>query len=213
MKSVFMEGFILQAGLIFSLGAQNLYVLEAGLKKDNSLAVCVVCALCDLFLIMVGVAGAASLLLEFQGLKIFFGALGIIFLIYYGFSKLLTRPLPGRCSSFSAESGIKRASILAMSFSLLNPHAYLDAFVLIGGYSAQFSQLDLRISLGLGAALFSFLWFVLLSQAAAVMAPFLKGDKSMRIINSISGLMLIFLAGKLSLDVVEWFRHLNLAHQ
>ena len=35
MNQVFLEGFLLQASLIFALGAQNLFVLESGLKKQH----------------------------------------------------------------------------------------------------------------------------------------------------------------------------------
>jgi L-lysine exporter family protein LysE/ArgO len=69
----FIEGFLLQASLIFALGAQNLFVLESGLKKQRNLLVALICSICDATLIAVGVAGAASIFVQVPTLKIGFG--------------------------------------------------------------------------------------------------------------------------------------------
>ena len=76
----FSDGFLLQASLILALGAQNIFVLESGLKKQRQFVVAFVCSLCDLILIMLGVLGASSLFLRFPSLKIAFGIIGVGFL-------------------------------------------------------------------------------------------------------------------------------------
>jgi L-lysine exporter family protein LysE/ArgO len=85
----FIEGFLLQASLILALGAQNLFVLESGLKRQRHLLVALICSICDTVLIAVGVAGAASIFVQVPSLKICSGALGVLFLIYYGVKKIL----------------------------------------------------------------------------------------------------------------------------
>ena len=87
MEKIFFEGFSLQASLIFALGAQNIFVLESGLRKTHSLTISLVCFLCDLILIMLGVAGAATIFNLFPSLKFAIGIVGVIFLFIYGFQK------------------------------------------------------------------------------------------------------------------------------
>ncbi len=203
MESVFMEGFFLQASLIFALGAQNLFVLESGLKRQHPIIISVICFLCDLSLIMVGVAGTASVLSEFHQLKIFFGILGIVFMAIYGLNKMRKAEIP-EGENIRLGQTIRTSILLAITFSILNPHAYLDAIVLIGGYSTKFEYPSERISLGLGAASFSLVWFLTLSCGASVIKPLLQNPQRMRFIRSLTGIVLFLLAGKLSGEVYGW---------
>lgn len=98
-----------------------------------------------------------------------------------------------------------------MAFSLLNPHAYLDGIVLIGGYSAKYSELPMRLAVGFGAASFSLVWFLLLTTASRTMFPIFNNPKRMRYIMCASGAVLIFLSGKLSMDVYGWVADVSIA--
>lgn len=205
MGSLFFEGLVLQASLIFALGAQNLFVLEAGLRRQHHLAVSFVCFLCDLILIMLGVAGAATLFSRYPELKIMVGILGVTFLFTYGIGKIFSRPETRNVKGPTRlETNLKRSVILAMTFSILNPHAYLDAFVLIGGFSTKYEALLDRVVLGLGAAVYSGIWFLILSTLSSVMKPLLEEPVRMRRVMSIAGVILVFLSAKLGADVLDW---------
>lgn len=205
MGHVFFEGLLLQASLIFALGAQNLFVLESGLRRQYHLTVSIVCYLCDLALIMLGVAGAATLFTHFPQIKILFGVLGIGFLFHYGFGKLRTKEEEIIMNeSLHREKSLRRSILSAITFSLINPHAYLDGIVLIGGYSAKYADLQDRVILGLGASTFSLIWFLVLSSASSQMMPLFKSPRRMRYVMSTAGVVLIFLSAKLSLDVYGW---------
>ncbi len=204
MGSLFFEGFILQASLIFALGAQNLFVLEAGLRRQHHLVVSFVCFLCDLTLILFGVAGAATLFNQFPYLKIMVGLLGVAFLFTYGVSKLFSPDAERPKESTALNKTLKKSILLAMTFSILNPHAYLDAFILIGGFSTKYDALADRIMVGLGAAVYSGIWFLVLSTMSSVMKPILESPSRMRVVMSVAGFALIFLSGKLGMDVVGW---------
>lgn len=208
MGSLFLEGLILQASLIFALGAQNLFVLEAGLKRQHHLAVSFVCFLCDLTLILLGVAGAATLFTKYPYIKIMVGFLGVSFLFAYGVSKLL---MPGsdslKIEASNLNKTLKKSILLSLTFSILNPHAYLDAFILIGGFSTKYEAMSDRIMLGLGAACYSGLWFLVLSTLSSVMKPILEHPTRMKTVMAIAGFALIFLSGKLGIDVAGWIRN------
>jgi L-lysine exporter family protein LysE/ArgO len=209
MPDIFLEGMLLQASLIFALGPQNLFVLESGLKRHYHLTVSLVCFLCDFLLIMLGVAGAATFFNHYPEIKIIVGLLGIGFLILYGIGKLrhdddhhLEFERHGKRSCYKA------AIISSIIFSVLNPHAYLDGIVLIGGYSAKYSLLQDRVTLGMGAASFSLLWFLVLSVGASFMVPFFKSARSMRVIMGTAGVILLVMSAKLSLDVFGWINEI-----
>ena len=202
----FIEGFLLQASLIIALGAQTLFVLESSLKKQHGLLIALICSACDFILIAVGVAGAATVFIQIPSLKLIVGIFGVSFLGYYGIKKILEslstkNPEHGKNPS---TKNIKQVILLSLSFSLLNPHVYLDTVVLIGGYSAKFPSLYDRSIFGLGAASFSTLWFLGLSAFSAMLSRFLNNREAMKKISLIAGLILLALAWKLGADVYRW---------
>jgi L-lysine exporter family protein LysE/ArgO len=206
MEKLFLEGLLLQASLIFALGAQNIFVLESGLRRENPLLVSFVCFICDLTLITLGVAGAASLLTSFPVAKIVIGLIGVFFLFTYGWGKIFNNSNEEfRAGEVSQRAlSFKRSILLALTFSILNPHAYLDAFILIGGYSTKYDLLNERLMVGFGAAAFSGIWFVILSSASSYMKPFLSNSFYMKKVMASSGIILILLSGKLGADVFDW---------
>lgn len=204
MSAVIIEGMLLQASLIFALGPQNLFILESGLRRHHHFAVSFVCFLCDLTLIMLGVAGAATFFSQYPQIKIIFGILGVAFLLMYGFGKIRSVNLlmmnDGQKNSDSLQSSVLKA----ITFSVVNPHAYLDGIVLIGGYSAKYSDLSTRIALGMGASFYSLFWFLLLSCAASSIMPFFKSPRLMKLMMGGAGMILLFLSFRLSVDVYQW---------
>lgn len=209
MQEIYFEGLLLQASLIFALGPQNIFVIESGLKRHYHLTVSLVCFLCDLALIMLGVAGAATFFNHYPEIKIVVGFLGAGFLILYGVGKIRHKNTEHLEFEQDGKRNCLRAAVLSsVVFSVVNPHAYLDGIVLIGGYSTKYSDLRSRLILGMGAASFSLFWFLLLSIGASFMIPFFRGEKRMRIIMGTSGVILIFLSMKLGLDVIGWMEEL-----
>lgn len=204
MEKIFFEGFFLQASLIFALGSQNIFILESGLKRENHLLASFFCFVCDLCLILLGVAGAATILSQMPGLKIFIGIVGVYFLFTYGLEKLVSKDYLVTSSASSSSGNFKKCLLLAITFSLLNPHAYLDAFILIGGVSTKYSSLDERLIFGLGAAIYSGVWFLLLSNLASYMKPIFNNQRQMKYVMAITGCFLIFLSLNLALDVKSW---------
>ena len=53
--SYFILGFLTGLSLILVIGAQNIFVIEQGLKKEFVSLVCLICALSDLLLIFLGI--------------------------------------------------------------------------------------------------------------------------------------------------------------
>jgi L-lysine exporter family protein LysE/ArgO len=209
MKDIFFEGMLIQASLIFALGPQNLFVLESGLRRQHQLTVSLTCYLCDFALIMLGVLGTSTFFNYFPQLKIIIGGLGVAFLIFYGVGKILSDEEELKVDELSStQNGLKKAILNSVTFSVLNPHAYLDGIVLIGGYSAKYSEMSDRVSLGLGASTFSLIWFITLSYGAGSVMPLFANQKRMRFLMSTAGFVLLFLSAKLSVDVLGWLHEI-----
>ena len=209
MTDLFLPGFFLQASLILALGAQNLFVLDCGFKKRFPLRVALVCSLCDLMLIALGVLGAASIFVRIPALKIAFGELGVAFLAYYAILKLREAaakepPILSTYRPSEDRSPLGKTLLTALGFSLLNPHVYLDTVVLIGGYSSRYPDLSERAGFGLGAGTFSVIWFFGLAGLASVLGRFLANPRAMRAIALGSGLVLAYLSVKLGVEVGSW---------
>lgn len=205
MGQIFMEGFLLQASLIFALGAQNLYVLESGLRKNHYFAVSFVCFVCDLTIIMMGVIGMAALLNEYPEIKVVFGVLGVGFLSYYGIAKIMAKGEQILLhETLDRSKTLKKSILSAVAFSVINPHAYLDGIVLIGGYSTKFHDIEQRLLIGLGASIYSLVWFLLLSSASSKFLPLFTNPQRMRLVTRGAGVLLVYLSLKLSVDVYGW---------
>lgn len=122
----FGEGFLLQASLIFALGAQNIFVLESGLKRRRQFLVAALCSICDLLLIAFGVLGAATVFLKYSFIKSGFGIAGVAFLAYYGYKKIKEAFSKQDLEHHHVNLGTstKQVVLLSLSFSLLNPHVF-----------------------------------------------------------------------------------------
>lgn len=205
MTQIFLQGFFLQASLILALGAQNIFVLNSGLKKERHLLVATICSLCDAILIFIGVLGVATVFVQVPILKILLGVFGVLFLLYYGILKLIEAKRGVKFSQVSDLVISKRKIILTtLGFSLLNPHVYLDTVVLIGGYSTKFGDLFQRFYFGLGAAIFSILWFFCLAILASSTSAFFKNKNALRLVALISSLILLALSVKLGIEIYSW---------
>jgi arginine exporter protein ArgO len=82
------DGFIIGIGLILAIGAQNVYVLNQGLKRHYAFVAAGVSALCDSVLIALGAGGLGTLLAANETVQSVARYGGAAFVIGYGFYSL-----------------------------------------------------------------------------------------------------------------------------
>ncbi|MDC0255025.1 LysE family transporter [Bacteriovoracales bacterium] len=196
----FWEGFVLQASLILAFGAQNLFVLESGLKKDNHFIVAFICTLCDFILILIGLMGFSYLFNKFPNLKVVFGLLGVAFLTITGLKKILAQKVSNEQEVKSNPPKSSKLSTVfkTLGFSLLNPLVYVDTVFLIGGTGARFENFNFKISFWLGASLCSGLWFFGLTYLSGQMELLRDRPYFFDKISKISGILLLVFALKMT---------------
>ncbi|MFG6457292.1 LysE/ArgO family amino acid transporter [Roseateles sp. BYS96W] len=191
-SAVFAQGWVMGAGLILAIGAQNALVLRQGLRREHVAAVVAVCTLSDWLLIALGVFGLGSLIQRSPLLLDLFRYGGAAFLLGYAAlaARRAWRPAVGLTASGPATS-LGATLSAAFAFTYLNPHVYLDTVVLLGGLGAR-QPPELRAAFALGAGVASMMWFGLLGFGAAAAAPRLQSPRTWRVID---GLVALLMAG------------------
>ena len=82
-------GFLTSLSLILAIGAQNIFVIEQGLKNQHVFLVCLICSISDCLLIFTGIFLFHYFSQYFnQILEFVFNLLLIIFLIHFIYSKI-----------------------------------------------------------------------------------------------------------------------------
>ena len=190
-----LAGLGLGFSLIVAIGAQNAFVLRQGLLRQHVLVVVVICALSDIVLIALGIAGAGALFTAVPWLMEVVRWAGAAFLLVYG---LLAARRAWRPKTLEAADAEKApASLLAvagtaLALTWLNPHVYLDTLVLLGSVGSTHG--DDRWVFGVGAAVASVLWFTLLGFGARLLAPVFARPLAWRVLDGIIALVMITLA-------------------
>lgn len=192
-----LAGFFLGGGLIIAIGAQNAFVLRLGLLRQHVFAVCLLCAICDAFLIILGIAGLGSIVRNSPVLLNIATYGGALFLFVYGvmaFRRALSPDAMQMAQQTKMSLGVALST--AMAFTFLNPHVYLDTVVLVGSISAQYSG-KARIAFGAGAVSASIVWFFALGYGARLLAPLFAMPRSWQVLDVLIGCVMWTLAASL----------------
>ncbi|MFP2516054.1 arginine exporter ArgO [Buttiauxella agrestis] len=204
MLSYFFQGLTLGAALILPLGPQNAFVMNQGIRRQYHLMIASLCAISDLILICGGIFGGSALLMQSPWLLAIVTWGGVAFLLWYGWGALRTA-MSSSVELASAEvmkQGRWKIVATVLAVTWLNPHVYLDTFVVLGSLGGQLADEPKRW-FALGTVSASILWFYGLALLAAWLAPRLRTAKAQRIINGVVGLVMWVIALQLASDGVR----------
>ena len=195
----FIKGMGIGAGLIIAIGAQNAFVLKQGLLRQHVLTCVLICTLCDIVLISAGIAGMGTLISNSPQLLLVAKLGGAAFLLFYGL-RSARAAFKSQAMQVDAQNVTSHAAIIAMafSFSLLNPHVYLDTVVLLGSIGGQ-QVGNARIAFALGAISASIIWFFSLGFGARLLQPLFAKPIAWRILDGLIALVMWSLAASLLL--------------
>ena len=183
-------GFALGLSLILAIGAQNVFVLQQGIKRNHVFVVCLTCALSDAFLIAVGVGGFSWIVNSASWLEPALLVLGAAFLILYGALSARRAIWPsGKVAKLNGEDAKSLKAVLAtcLALTFLNPHVYLDTVVLLGAVASQHEN---QIAFGAGAVIASFTFFFSLGYGAKSLAPYFQSARAWRILDAIVAMIM-----------------------
>ena len=176
-------GFFTGLSLILAIGAQNVFVIEQGLKKQYVFLVCLVCSVSDLILIFVGIFLFHFFNQFFNPIVEFiFNLLLVVFLIHFIYSKI-----KAHYKEVNFQSSIRPISKLniflkTLGFTYLNPHVYSDTVFILGNFSKNY-LFNQKLSFGIGASLASFLFFFILGYLSNYLSKYANDKRIWQIIN------------------------------
>ena len=205
----FSHGAALCASLIVTIGAQNAFVLRQGIMRAHVGKIVLLCALSDFILIGAGVGGASVLVARYPVFIHTLLYVGLAYLAWFGVSALRRALRPGGAvldagapdssssTPSSATAGEMQRTVpiilMTLAFTWLNPHVYLDTFLLIGTAGAREPE-GARTAFALGAMAVSAAWFVAIGYGARVLAPLFRRAGAWRILDGAIGGMVLLLA-------------------
>ena len=178
-------GFFTGLSLILVLGAQNIFVIEQGLKKQYVFLVCLVCSISDLLLIFLGIFLFYNFSQFFNSIvELIFNVLLLIFLFHFIYTKIKTFK---KNESIDFNENIKNISAISiflktLGFTYLNPHVYSDTVFFLGNFSKNFSMVQ-KLNFGIGASIASFLFFFTIGYLSKFLSKYLISEKIWQIIN------------------------------
>ena len=201
--SFLLLGFFAGLSLILAIGAQNIFVIEQGLKKQYVFLVCLICSLSDLILIFLGI-----FLFEYfknyftQNIELVFNILLLIFLIYFVISKIRSTYNRFDINLDKNQLSLKNAVIKTLGFTYLNPHVYSDTVFFLGNFSKNF-LISQKYYFGIGASIASFLFFFSIGYLAKFFSSYLNNSNRWKIINLFIIIFMSALACYVLFDIIN----------
>jgi len=191
-------GFLTGLSLILAIGAQNIFVIEQGLKKQYIFIVCLFCSISDLLLIFLGIFLFQYLNHYFTPtIELVFNILLLIFLLHFIWGKIKTKISETSFNVDIKTNNLSNIVVKTLGFTFLNPHVYSDTVFFLGNFSKSLSQVD-KYYFGAGAAVSSFLFFFILGYLSKYFSKYLKSAKVWKRINY----LIIFFMSILALTVL-----------
>ena len=192
--SFLLLGFFTGLSLILAIGAQNIFVIEQGLKKQFVFIVCLICAISDFLLIFLGI----FLFHYFENfftpiIELIFNVLLLLFLLNFIWGKIKENKKEVQIDESNIKTSLFKTIYRTLGFTYLNPHVYSDTVFFLGNFSKNFLVSE-KYLFGIGASISSLIFFFALGYLSKYLSNYLKNDKIWKIINLIIILFMSCLA-------------------
>jgi L-lysine exporter family protein LysE/ArgO len=186
-----LHGIILAFGLIIPLGVQNVFVFNQGASQRKfitALPAVITAGICDTILILLAVVGVSVLVLTFVWFKFLLFSVGIVFLLYMGYTIWKSDSRPKEDTNQGTMS-VKKQITFAASVSLLNPHAIVDTIGVIGTNSLQYENKE-KIIFTIACIIVSWLWFLGLAATGRLVGSIDRDGRWLNRINKLSAIII-----------------------
>ena len=192
--SFLLLGFFTGLSLILAIGAQNIFVIEQGLKKQFVFIVCLICSISDFVLIFLGI----FLFYYFNNfftplIELILNILLLFFLINFIWGKIKDNKNEITLDTKEDKKNLSKIIYKTLGFTYLNPHVYSDTVFFLGNFSKDFS-VEQKYLFGIGASISSLIFFFSLGYLSKYLSNFLINKKVWKIINFIIIMFMSFLA-------------------
>ena len=195
-------GFLTGLSLILAIGAQNIFVIEQGLKKQYVFIVCLICSVSDFLLIFLGIFLFQYLNHYFTPtIELIFNILLLIFLSHFIWVKIKTKVSETSFDTDNKTNNLPNIVVKTLGFTFLNPHVYSDTVFFLGNFSKSLSLVD-KYYFGTGAAISSFLFFFIIGYLSKYFSKYLKRATVWKRINYLIILFMSILALTVLMEII-----------
>ena len=200
--SFLLLGFFTGLSLILAIGAQNIFVIEQGLKKQYVFLVCLICSISDSLLIFLGI-----FLFEYfrnfftDKIELIFNILLLVFLVYFIITKIKIKYDKLNINFKNNSFSLKNIIIKTLGFTYLNPHVYSDTVFFLGNFSKNF-LIQQKYYFGIGASISSFLFFFCIGYLSKFLSKYLQNKIVWRFINFFIVVFMSILVFYILLDIL-----------
>ena len=196
-------GFLTGLSLILAIGAQNVFVIEQGLKKQYVFLVCLICSISDLILIFLGIFLFEYFKIYFtKNVELIFNILLFIFLIYFIYNKVRSLYKSSEINFENSVLNLKNIIAKTLGFTYLNPHVYSDTVFFLGNFSKNFLITN-KYFFGIGASIASFLFFFSLGYLAKFFSNYLINSNTWKVINFFIIIFMTILSSYVFMDIMN----------
>ena len=196
-------GFLTGLSLILAIGAQNVFVIEQGLKKQYVFLVCLICSISDLILIFLGIFLFEYFKIYFtKNIELIFNILLFIFLIYFIYNKVRSLYKSSEINFENSALTLKNIIAKTLGFTYLNPHVYSDTVFFLGNFSKNFLITN-KYFFGIGASVASFLFFFSLGYLAKFFSNYLINSNTWKAINFFIIIFMTVLSSYVFMDILD----------
>ena len=196
-------GFLTGFSLILAIGAQNVFVIEQGLKKQYVFLVCLICSISDLILIFLGIFLFEYFKIYFtKNVELIFNILLFIFLIYFIYNKVRSLYKSLEINFENSVLNLKNIIAKTLGFTYLNPHVYSDTVFFLGNFSKNFLITN-KYFFGIGASIASFLFFFSLGYLAKFFSNYLINSNTWKAINFFIIIFMTVLSSYVFMDILD----------
>ena len=187
-------GFFTGLSLILAIGAQNIFVIEQGLKKEFVFIVCLICTISDFLLIFLGIFLFHYFNNFFTPLvELILNILLLLFLINFIWGKIKVNNRAIKLELKDDKKYLFKTIYKTLAFTYLNPHVYSDTVFFLGNFSKNFI-VEQKYFFGIGASISSLIFFFSLGYLSKYLSNYLVDKKIWKIINFIIIIFMSFLA-------------------
>ena len=198
-------GFFTGLSLILAIGAQNIFVIEQGLKKQYVFLVCLICSISDLILIFLGI-----FLFQYFGdlfnsrIEFILNILLFVFLAHFIYGKISIQK-----NKINFNHKIKNISLTGiitktLAFTFLNPHVYSDTVFFLGNFSKNLLIID-KYYFGIGASIASFIFFFVIGYLSKLLSKYLQSALIWKRINLSIIIFMSIIAFYVLIEIVKFF--------
>ena len=198
-------GFFTGLSLILAIGAQNIFVIEQGLKKQYIFLVCIICSISDLLLIFLGI-----FLFQYFGnffnstIELILNILLFIFLGHFIYGKISFQKDKINLNKEIKNISLRGIMTKTLAFTYLNPHVYSDTVFFLGNFSKKLLMID-KYYFGIGASLASFVFFFSIGYLSKLLSKYLQSAMIWRRINLFIIIFMSIIAFYVLIEIVKFF--------